>query len=777
MRRLLRNLRRLLTGLGIVLLMVAAVVTGILWLTLPPRSQQARIPGLTGPVDIGFDADGIPRIHAASAIDAAAALGFVHARDRMFQMDLMRRAASGRLSEIAGPATLDYDRTMRTLGLRRRAVDDYAALPADTRAVLEAYARGVNAWIAARGRFSAPEFLVLGAPEPWQPSDSLLWGETMGLWLSYNWRTELSRLALSGRVPQPKIDELWPPSGGPGQPEAGIAPMRNFARAAGDLLAVGDLLSILPRFPDPFTLPDTASNEWAVDGHHTATGAPLLAGDPHLAFGFPGIWYLARIETPDGVLAGATAPGVPFLVLGHNGHIAWTFTTTGADVQDVFIETPAGDGQYQTPDGPRPFTVHEERIKIRGEPDQMLTVRETRHGPVISDLHPDGDRILAVAMANLAPGNTAAAGLLALNQAKDVEAAGKAAALITSPVQNMLVADRQHIALYVTGRVPIRRAGDGAAPVPGDGSHDWTGWASGDQLPHYIDPPSGRLVNGNERIAPANFPVFLGRDWFGDWRSQRIRELLDRSDRLTAADFASMQLDVRSTFARQILPVLLAVPAATDDVARRSQALLKDWDGSMTMNAPQPLIFNAWVHHFFGLVLQQAGIGINDSGPLAEFVAYVLSPAGAHWCGGDCTATLQKALADAVRDVAGRFGNNPAEWRWGDAHPAVFTHPVLRGLPILGAFSTLSIPSPGDDTTIDRGGPAYNQFQSVHGPEYRGVYDLADLDRSLFIMAPGQSGNLLSRHSRDFLTRWRDGTTITLGPKPDATTATIQLTP
>ncbi len=771
MRRLLRNLRRLLTGLGVIILMVAAIVTGVLWLTLPPRSQQARIPGLTGPVDIGFDADGIPRIHAASALDAAAALGFVHARDRLFQMDLMRRAASGRLSEIAGPAPLDYDRTMRTLGLRRRAIDDYAILPAETRAVLEAYARGVNAWIAARGRFSAPEFLVLGTPELWQASDSLLWGETMGLWLSYNWRTELSRLALAGRVPQQTIDELWPPGGGPGRPQAGIAPVRQFADAA------VNLLKILPHFPDPFTLPNTASNEWAVDAQHTASGAPLLAGDPHLAFGFPGIWYLARIDTPDGVMAGATAPGVPFLVLGHNGHIAWTFTTTGADVQDVFIETPAGDGQYQTPDGPRPFSVREERIKIRGESDQTLTVRETRHGPVISDLHPSGDRILAVAMANLAPGNTAAAGLLALNQAKDVAAAGRAATLITAPVQNLLVADRQHIALYVTGRVPIRRSGDGSAPVPGDGSHDWTGWASGDQVPHYIDPPSGRLVNANDRIAPSDFPTFIGRDWFGDWRSRRIRELLNSSDHLTVADFARMQVDVRSSFAQQILPALLVVPPATDDLARRAQALLKDWDGSMTVNAPQPLIFNAWVHHFFGLVLQQADIGINDSGPLAEFVAYVLSPAGDHWCGGDCTATLQKSLADAMHDIAARFGDDPAKWHWGDAHPAVFAHPVLRGLPILGALSTLSIPSPGDDTTIDRGGPAYKQFQSIHGPEYRGVYDLADLDRSLFIMAPGQSGNLLSRHSRDFLTRWRDGTTITLGPKSDTTTATIQLTP
>ncbi len=285
---------------------------------------------------------------------------------------------------------------------------------------------------------------------------------------------------------------------------------------------------------------------------------------------------------------------MPFLVLGHNGRIAWTFTTTGADVQDIFIETAAQDGQYQTPEGPRPFTIHQERIKVRGEPDQILKVRETRHGPVISDLTAPDGLLLAVQMANLAPGNTAAAGLLALNHAQNIDEAGKAAAVITAPVQNLLVADRRRIALYVTGRVPIRRAGDGAAPVPGDGSHDWIGWASGEQLPHYVAPESGRLVNANDRIAPPDFPVFLGRDWFADWRTRRIREMLDRSDRLTPADFARMQVDVQSSFARQILPVLLAVPAA-DDTARRAQALLHDWDGSMTIDAPQPLIFNAWM--------------------------------------------------------------------------------------------------------------------------------------------------------------------------------------
>ncbi|HEY8288323.1 MAG TPA: penicillin acylase family protein [Acetobacteraceae bacterium] len=773
MRTFLRRTAKLLAVIGTLVLLLAAVCAGTLWLTLPGGSQEARLPGLLAPVEIGFDADGIPRIHAGSATDAAAALGFVHARDRMFQMELMRRAASGRLSEIAGPAALPIDRMMRTLGLRQSAITDMATLPADTRAMLDAYARGVNAWIDERGRLAAPEFLLLGRPEHWQAVDSLLWAKTMGLWLSGNWHTELSRLALAGHVPQRLIDELWPPEGG-GQPDAALPAKARFAQAAERLIAV------LPRFPAAFTLPQSASNEWAVDGRHTATGAPLLAGDPHLAFGFPGVWYLARIETPGHVLVGATAPGVPFLVLGHNGHIAWTFTSTEADVQDVFIETPAGNGKYQTPDGPRPFEVREERIKVRGQADVMLTVRETRHGPVVSDLPGVGDStnsrpILAVEMANLQPGDTAAAGLFALNQAQTVAQAGQAAAMITSPVQNLLVADHETIGQFVTGRVPIRKQGDGFAPVTGDGSHDWVGWASGEQLPHNVSPASGRLVNANERIAPPDFPVFLGRSWFGDWRAVRIRELLDQSDRHTADGFARMQLDVRSTFARQVLPALLAVPASPG-AASRAQALLRGWDGSMTMDAPQPLIFNAWIEQFYKAVLDRATIAPRYGGPVPDFVAFVLSADGAHWCGGDCAPMLTAALDAAMAELTERFGEDPTAWRWGAAHQAIFAHPMLRGVPILGSLTTLMIPTPGDGTTVDQGG-VNALLQSVHGPSYRGVYDLADLDRSLFIVVPGQSGNPLSHHARDFLTRWRDGATITLGPIAASTKATIRLTP
>ena len=768
----------MLAAVGMLAVVLAGLAVGALWLTIPPATEATSLPGLSGPVEITLDADKVPRIRAGSEQDAAAALGFIHARDRMFQMELMRRAASGRLSEILGGMTLPIDRMMRTLGLRQHAVADLVALPADTRAILEAYARGVNTWIANKGRFAAPELLALGAPEPWEPVDSLLWAKTMGLWLSMNWRQELSRQALAGKLPAAMLDQLWPRQADGPASDAMASPPPRFASAA------SRLASALPLFPAPYTMPSSASNEWAVDGRHTASAAPLLAGDPHLAYTFPGIWYLARIDTPGHVLAGGTAPGVPFLVLGHNGKIAWTFTTTGADVQDVFVETPSGTGDYLTPEGPRPFLVREERIKVRGQPDQVLIVRETRHGPVISDLDrpPAGQdtpihqvTVLAVAMGNLQSGDTAAAGLLALNRAGSVREAGAAAAMISSPVQNMLVADRQAIGLFVTGRVPIRRSGDGSSPAPGDGTHDWIGWASGEQLPHVVSPASGRLVNANEPVWTSGFPVFMGRDTFGDWRAQRIRQMLDRTERHTAADFAAMQVDVVDGFARQVLPTLLAVPNPS---ARAADALrlLRGWDGVAMADAAAPLIFNAWMDAFHAAVLRNVGLAEGVGAPTADFVSFVLSPAGAHWCNGDCAPLLRTSLDTAVAGLADRFGNDPAAWRWGDAHQAVFAHPILRYVPVLGSLTTISTPTAGDDNTVGRGG-MNARLQSVHGAAYRGVYDLSDLDKSLFMITPGQSGNPFSSYARDFVLRWRDGATITLGPVATDISGTVRLTP
>jgi len=777
--RLWRVIGQSAAALGAIILLAIALLGGLLWYSQPSSDQAAAIAGLSAPVSITVDQDGVPRIHAASEIDAAAALGFLHARDRMFQLELLRRSASGRLSELVGPETLRFDREMRVLGLRFRAMADEAALPPADRAVLEAYARGVNAWISARGRFSAPEFIFLGAPEPWRPSDTLLWAKTMGLWLAGNWQQELARLALSQTLPAERIAELWPRRRLVVAAQAASVDARLVARAA-------QVLAALPHFPEPFTLPSDESNAWAVAGTLSATGHPLLAGDPHLVYSLPGTWYLVRIERPEGVWAGATAPGVPGIVMGRNPHIAWAFTTTGADTQDVFIETPVGDDLYATPDGPRPFTTRAERIGVRGQPDVVLKVRETRHGPVVSDIAPERDgKLLAVAMASLQPGETTASGFLALNRAGSVAEAGETAARITSPVQNMFVADTEHIGLFVTGRVPVRRAGDGSMPVDGaDGRHDWLGFASGQQLPVTVDPPGGRMLNANEPVAPTDFPTFLGHDPRGPWRAERIDELLAASRRHTVADFARMQVDAGSTYARQLLPVLRGV-AVPEGTARQALSQLKDWDGAMSMDSPQPLIFNAWLARFREDVLRRAGVP--EQSPAVsrlDFVAWLLSPnadpaARSAWCDGSCDRMLGKALESAAAELAARLGPDPAAWRWGVVHRAVFAHPVLRFVPLLGRLTEVSAAIPGDTTTINRQEALFGGFESVHGPSYRGVYDLADLDRSRFIVAPGQSGNPLSPTARVFLERWADGAMVALGPDTDGatTTARIRLMP
>jgi penicillin amidase len=773
-RRGLRLLRRLLALLVTLVLLALAALAGLVWITLPGGNTEAHIPGLSGPVEIELDADGIPRIRAQTEADAMAALGFLHARERLFQMELMRRNASGELAELFGPLALPQDRWMRTLGLRTRALADLAALPDDTRALLEAYARGVNAWIAARGRFAAPEFIVFGPPRPWTPVDSLLWGKTMALYLSDNWRVERARMLLDAKMPPEAVDELWPPGGGAGRPEATLAPDPALQHA------LARLAELVPAFPAPFTLPERASNAWAVDGAHSTSGAPLLAGDPHLAFGFPGFWYLARLEWPGHVRVGATAPGVPFLVLGHNGHIAWSFTTTGADTQDLFVETPVGAGRYATPDGPRPFILREERIRVRGHPDEVLMVRETRHGPVISDLANPSGPVLALAAASLAPGDTAADGLLALNRAETVAQAGEAAARITAPVQNMMVADRAGIGLFVTGRVPVRAAGDGSRPVAGaDGKHDWVGWVSGPQLPHYVAPPSGRLVNANDRIAPPNFPVFLGRDWPDDYRARRIRELLDQGSQHTVADFAAMQADQVDLAARDLLPRLRGTTAEAQPAAT-ALALLAEWDGTTARERPEPLIFNAWMQHLYVALLARNGVPPEAAAAVApwpQFLRYALAPQGAHLCGGDCGPLLAKTLTAAVQELATRFGPDPSAWRWGEAHQAVFVHPLLRIAPVLSALLEGRIATGGDDVTIDHTGLRPGGLEAVHGPEFRGVYDLADLERSLFVVAPGQSGNPFSRLARNFLERWRDGASVMISSTPPSVAVRITLQP
>lgn len=759
--------------LAVVTLLIAAVVAAgtLILVTMPGQSGRFRLPGLTAPVTVTFGPRGVPFIRAADTDDAAEALGYLHARARLFQMELLRRAAEGRLSAWFGKRTLGVDEHMRTMGFEAAAIASERHLSPKARSLLAAYARGVNAWIAQRDRLSAWEFLIYGKPRPWRVRDSLLWGELLADELSGNATVELERLALSRHMPRAKIGQLWPKVSPPPPDTARLDHAPGEARAA---LAA---LAAIPRFPTPFTGPRTASNEWAVAGPRSATGAPLLAGDPHLGFQFPGLWYLARIDAGDETLAGATAPGAPFLVFGHNRRIAWTFTNNGAAVQDIFAFRRVGKTHYQGPSGVLAFGIERETIKVAGHKPVPFVVRTTIDGPVVGLRK---HTALALKAANLTHDDRAADGLMRLDAAPSLHDAEDAAAAITTPVENLLVASRRRIGLIVTGCVPLRGAGDGAWPLDGGKSSDqWIGLACGKALPRIIAPPSNVLVNTNEQVAPKGFPVDMGADQFGDWRSAAIRAALARHRTLTVAEFVAIQHDVVSAYAQQLLPVLDAIRPNTT-LARRAVNLLHGWNGTMRRRMPQPLIFNAWLRAFRHDVLARNHVPLALAGPAhMQFVQALLTArrVAKNWCGGDCGTLLAQSADRAMAALAKHYGGDPKRWRWAGPHRAVFPDMLLGQLPLIGRYISPSIAVLGDGSTVDRSVPAPNSWIAVQGPSYRGVYDLADLDRSRFIMTPGQSGDIFSPEARDFLKPWRDGRTIALPAKPLQVRGTMTLIP
>ena len=523
MRRLLRWLGWTLVGLVLLIIVVAG--GGYWWLrqSLPQVDGEIEVAGLKAPVTIMRDRFAIPRIEAESLLDATFALGFVHAQDRLWQMEFQRRLGAGRLAEVVGEAAVPTDRFMRTLGLYRRSEASLAHLEPATIVWLEAYADGVNAYLERRTGPLPLEFLILGhiEPEAWRPADSLVWLRLMALDLGTNYRDELTRARLATRLSPEQIGDLWPD-----YPED--APVTLATPA----LPLDRLAAALPPAPPA----RVGSNAWVLAGSRTADGAPLLANDPHLQLRAPGVFYLAQLRTREVELAGATLPGVPGVVLGHNGQIAWGFTNAGFDTQDLFIERidPDDPARYLTPAGSAPFARREEVIEVKGAAPVILEVRETRHGPVLSDLLAGavetfgGDHVVALAWTALAEDDVSLQALLGFSRARDW--AGFVAALrqVTSPVQNILYADTSgRIGFYAPGRVPIRKAGDGRWPVPGwTGDYDWQGAIPFEELPHAVDPPGGVIINANNRVVPPGYPHLLTADWEAPYRARRLARLL-----------------------------------------------------------------------------------------------------------------------------------------------------------------------------------------------------------------------------------------------------------
>lgn len=774
--------RRIAVGL-LVLGAALAVAFGTYRSLVLPRTEGAlTLAGLQGEVSVERDADGIPSIRAQSLRDAAFALGFVHAQDRLWQLETHRRIGSGRLAEAFGEPALETDRFLRALGVRRAAAAQWQRLEPRSRELLQAYADGINEFTRAQMRARPPEFVLLGLqPEPWTPQDSLAWMIMMAWDLGGNWTTELQRLRLALRLPVSRINELLPPY--PGEKPLVTADYAALFRSLKlDARLGAQALAAAPESG----IEGVGSNNWVLAGAHTDSGKPLLANDPHLKLSAPALWYFARIETPAGRVAGATMPGLPQVVLGQNEHIAWGFTNTGPDVQDLYLERihPAEPDKYQTPQGWEAFERFDEVIHVKGKPDERLTVRATRHGPVISDggagaglTGPASAPAYAIALRWTAldpdPGTMEAS--WEMTAARSVEEFVRATARYVAPMQNMVVADRAgRIAEVSAGRVPLRKPDNdlkGQVPSPGwEARYDWAGFLDASATPREIDPPRGWIATANQRIHPADYPHYLTSEWAPPWRYQRIEQMLTAKDKHSIADMQTMHADELSLAALPLLP-LLRQAAPEHPLAAAAQRELAGFDGVMAADKAAPLIYWAWARHLaHDLFADETGEAAWDASVRAwrEAMQDVMLKQDAWWCDDKntpavetCTQINDRALARALDELQTAQGPDVSAWRWGRAHQARSEHRPFSKVRALARWFELRTPVGGDTYTVNVSRVTLRPdtttgelYLDEHGPSLRAIYDLGEPAHSIFMHSSGQSGIALSPHYRSFVERW-----------------------
>jgi penicillin G amidase len=755
----------------------------VLWLrsSLPQVDGELSLPGLEHAVSVQRDRYGVPHIKAETMLDAYRTLGFVHAQDRLFQMEVMRRAGQGRTAELIGSKALEIDRRIRVLGLTQLVNGDLDSLEPPVREALAAYAAGVNAFLETETGALPPEFLVLPDPmEKWQPADSLLWLKLMALRLTSDWSDELERAKLSRRLTQQQIMELYPEVAGP-VTIAALPPPTAINNA-------WNVASVVEE--------GAGSNVWVHAGRLTATGAPILANDPHLGLTVPGTWYLVRIETPEGVVAGATAPGFPFVVLGHNEKLAWGVTNTYSDTSDVFVERldPNDPGRYLTPEGSAPFQTRGERIGVRfGKPVDVV-VRSTRHGPVISDGGAQSEAgasgsLLALAHTALQPGDITATALWKVQRASSASELLDATRAVRAPQQNIAFADTSGtIGLIAPALVPKRRKPTGPLPVPGwTGEYDWDGFLPFEVLPQSIDPPAGVLVNANNRLFGAAYPFDLGNAWQPPYRAEAILRALSIYQPQTIEGSLAVQRNLMSLAARALLAKVdwsLMGEAAPTDLLRAMAA----WDGTMAGDRPEPLYFHAWLRELVRLIYadELGDLFPDHRSGLIERVLYTLTKAP-QWCDDittpaveTCNAIMFDAFSAAFQLLTQNYDSEWHAWRWDRAHVARFRHVPFGFVPVLRELFDVVVPHDGGRYTPNAGVISFNEhtlFQQVHGATFRAVYDLADLDQSRFMQAAGQSGNIFSEHYDDLARPWSHGETISLGPLAPSAGDTLILTP
>jgi penicillin amidase len=742
----------------------------------PQRSGTMLVPGLGAPASVLRDRWGLPHIYAADVPDGFFALGLVMAQDRLWQMDLMRRAAQGQLSAVAGRATLALDRHARTIGFGRIAAAQEAYLSADARLALERFSAGVNTYIGVlherRGAWP-PEFdLLRYRPAAWHPVDSLAIVKLLGWFLSTALDTGFFALAAREHVGDAGLRALFPdyppeaPTIVPTPPGGWNAVIA--APAAGER-QLRELLGMPAR--------GTGSNAWAIAATRAAGGQALLANDPHLELQQPARFYEAHLVAGDLDVYGAWVPGTPSVVSGHNGRIAWGATNVGALVTDLYVERldPETGARAWYVDHWEALGTVTERIAVRGAADEVLRVRSTRHGPLVGSAWPDvpGPGALALRWTGMEPSDEIGA-VLALMRAGDWEAFNAALDGVATPALNVVYADRAgNIGYRCAGRVPLRSAAT-VLPVPGwDGQHEWRGYIPPAALPRAYNPPAGWIVTANHRIVGPDYPYPLPILWEPPYRARRITELLATTPRLDADTCAAIQRDVRSTHARDLLPALLtalrAIPERWSAVERAALALLEEWDGTMAADSAAAALWGVFYQRWLEAVLAErlppplvrAALELPrlNVGHTPWQMADDALGGAAGWLSAARRDELARdCFARVVRELRRRLGRDPRRWRWGAVHQVALRHPLGR-YPLLGRLLDVGPAPHGGDAFTIQASEAFpdRPFESALAAPFRLIVDFADLDSTRAVLCSGLSGVPGDRHYADQFDLWLRG--------------------
>ena len=785
---------RLILSLAVLGALFFAFSWYVLSRSLPEYTKTVQLEQLIAPVEIVRDTANVPHIFGKNDHDTLFALGYAHAQDRLWQMTMLRRTAQGRLSELFGEATLPIDMTVRRLAIYSAARQSLSALRPDTLAKLDAYAVGVNARLreineSALGR-GAPEFFIFSnAISPWTAADSLAIVKLMGIQLSSHLHQEVLRARASLVLEGDRIKDLLPDM--PGNSQADLIDFtRLFPNLSPIKASSAREHSALSPFK-PIALAG-ASNAWAALPGRSATRGTLLANDPHLELTAPSIWYLARLELSTGGVIGGTIPGLPLVWVGRSAKLGWGLTSSNLDDTDVFIEklNPLDPSEYKTPQGYKPFVKKQSIVRIKDKSPVTLEMFWTENGPVLPGSHANletvtpAGHVTSVAWTLLSSQDTSIEAGFDLMAAQSVQEGLVASRAFVAPSQILTLADSKQIAMRTIGALPKRdprHQSKGRLPSAGWlAQNRWQGVFDPSVNPVFLNPASGVLGHTNNKYTDRSFPEHISFDWGDSQRVQRMTRLLQTREAHTRDSFIEAQLDSVSPTARTLLALIggelwyqsQSVP--TDSPAGRRQTaldLLANWNGEMNEHLPEPLIYAAWLRALHKRLI------VDELGPLHEafthaeplFIERVFRDvAGAGiWCDvaqsrrqESCAEMSRLALDDALAELVATYGSEITALRWGEAHQATHDHPVLGDVPILKWFVNIRQSTSGGDHTLQRGktsGTGPNPYLNVHAGGYRGVYDFADPDSSVFIISTGQSGHPLSRHYDNLGKLWRRG--------------------